>query len=56
MGKKQVIHDVSDDEIDDVVSNFENTGATVNKYRQDNGRWTVEVEFDVEPDRPWPRK
>ena len=41
MKKTEQLTDISDDDVDDVVSDFEAIGADVRKTRQANGAWTV---------------
>ncbi len=49
MPKIKELKDVTDDELDELVSDFESEGATVQKTKQSNGLWTVTATY---PDHP----
>jgi len=43
----ETIHDVPESNIDAVVQDFKDSGATgVKKTRQSDGKWTVEARFE----------
>jgi hypothetical protein len=37
----RTLSDIPDDEVDQVVGDFESEGCTVQKKRQEDGNWTV---------------
>ena len=43
-----VLTDIPDDDIDDVVADFESDGLTVEKKRQSDGKWTVHALYPDE--------
>ena len=51
MPRTERLTDVPDDEVDQLVEDFESVGAEVTKTKQDDGNWTVTATFpDVEED------
>jgi len=43
----ETIHDVPESDIDAVVQDFKDSGATgVKKARQSDGKWTIEARFE----------
>ncbi len=45
MPRVRTLTDIPDNEVDQVVRDFESEGATVTKKRQPNGMWTVVATF-----------
>lgn len=45
MPNVETLTDVSDSDVDQIVSDFEKAGATVTKTKQANGLWTVKATF-----------
>lgn len=41
MTTQRTLTDIPDDEVDEVVSDFESEGCTVTKRKQQDGNWTV---------------
>ncbi len=45
MGHKEELNDIPENEVDEVVKDFESKGASVEKIKQDNGQYTVKASF-----------
>ena len=45
MGRKEVLTDIPENEVDKIVEDFESEGASVKKIKQGNGKYTVEATF-----------
>jgi len=55
MSRVELLTDVPDSDLDELVSDFENEGATVQKKKQADGKWAVVAVFPNEnDDRPTP--
>lgn len=48
MSRIEVLKDIPDSEVEEVVSDFESEGASVEREEQDNGLWKVTATFDNE--------
>ena len=48
MKRVETLTDVPDDAVDQIVSDYQDEGATVTKKKQPNGKWTVTATFSSE--------
>ena len=45
MGHQRTLENVPDSEVDEVVSDFQSEGATVEKIQQEDGSWKVTATY-----------
>lgn len=56
MARIEILKDIPESEVDFVVLDLESSFVQVEKFKQDNGLWTIKVTYEIDPDEAWGRE